>query len=140
MIIQMILQMSGGRYDDRSWPPPWTDFEVPDEEGRGLIDSGVAAWVADRAVPVKPAPVTKSATETVALTAKAAGSATETTALAAQPAEPATAVKPVTHVNVPVPADPKAAWVEYAVSRGAAQAEAEAMTKSQLQIAYGGRL
>src|SRR5260370_30990013 len=45
MIVQMTLNMSGSRYDDRPWPPAWTDFEVPPWEGDGLIRAGMAKFI-----------------------------------------------------------------------------------------------
>lgn len=134
MIIQMVYQMSGGRYDDRTWPTPWTDFEVPDEEGRGLISCGAAMEVVGIVVSAAEAEsvvtAAESAAETAALTAKAAESASETAALAAEAPAPA----------APRPADPKQDWVDYAVSLGAPRSEAETQTKVQLMAAFGGRL
>lgn len=134
MIIQMIVQMSGGRYDDRTWPLPWHDFEVPDDEGRGLIRCGAAMEVVStvpiaKAAPplLPPAPLAK---EVPAPPVKAAPG----------PA-PAPAVRaPAAEVPQPAPGDPKSAWADYAVSRGATRAEADERTKTQLQAVYGGRL
>ena len=117
MIIQMVTQMSGGRYDDQSWPTPWTDFEVPDEEGRGLIRCGAAMEVvgglmAEPAAGADPEPESEP--------------------------ESAPAVSSVPASGPPAAADPKAAWVDYAVSLGTPRAEAEEQTKAQLQSAFGG--
>lgn len=128
MIIQMTYQMSGGRYDGTNWPSPWVSFEVPDWEGEGLVHCGAAIqMVLPAAGPErKPKPEPK-------LTAPAL--------VVPEPApepEPEPAV--VTELPQPAPGDPKPAWVDYAVSRGASRAEAEDQTKAQLQTAYGGRL
>lgn len=128
MIIQMIYQMSGGRYDDRSWPLPWHDFEVPDEEGRGLIRAGAAMEVVGNVNPAAPEP------EPVPV--KAAPAAPSAPA----PAPAPMAKTAIAEVPQPLPSDPKAAWVEYAVSRGVSQTEAESMTKAQLQAEHGGRM
>ena len=120
MIIQMVTQMSGGRYDDQSWPTPWTDFEVPDDEGRGLIRCGAAMEVVGGLV--KPAP--DDDPEPVP---------------EADP-EPAPAVTPEPAGGPPAVGDPKADWVEHAVNQGATREEAESQTKAQLQQNYGGRL
>jgi hypothetical protein len=40
----------------------------------------------------------------------------------------------------PKPADPKQAWVDYAVSQGADLSAVADVTKQQLMQAYGGRL
>ena len=120
MIIQMIYQMSGGRYDDRMWPPPGVDFEVPDEEGRGLVLCGAAREVAR---PPEPEPEPEPELEP------------EPEPTPEPAPEPALAELPQ-----PAPGDPKQAWVDYAVSQGAPRAEAEDRTKAQLQAAFGGRL
>lgn len=138
MIIQMVWQMSGGRYDDRVWPSTGMDFEVPDEEGAGLIRAGAA-------VQVPYAPALESAPSPVPEPALVTAAAWQPTlepepAPAPAPVSAPTAMTVLDQAYVPVTGDPKAAWVEYAVSRGAAQAEAEGMTKAQLQAAYGGRL
>jgi hypothetical protein len=137
MIIQMAFQMSGGRYDDQAWPPPGTDFEVPDEEGEALVRDGnavrvsgtpVAAGVSQPApagAPVPPPPLDPPF-------AKSEPPAKPVPEPASEPA--------VEEMAQPAPGDPKAAWVDYAVSRGADRTEAEYSTKVQLQAAYGGRL
>lgn len=120
MIIQMIYSMSGGRYDDRSWPPPGVNFEVPDEEGAGLVACQAAIMVAPSAVAPEPAPAAPEPEP--------------------EPVPVPKATPPVPELSQPAPADPKAAWVDYAVSLGASRSEAEDHTKAQLQAAYGGRL
>jgi hypothetical protein len=133
MIIQMTVQMSGGRYDDRQWPAPWHNFEVPDEEGRGLIRCGAAMEVVKQdPEPDAPEPAAaEPAWEPLPSSSAAPAPVPDPEPEPAAPAE---------EIPLPLPRDPKPAWVEYAVSRGASQAEAEAMTKDQLQAAYGGRL
>lgn len=133
MIVQMVYQMSGGRYDDRRWPVPWTDFEVPDDEGHGLVRCGAAMEVVGTVVPVA---------------AKSVPAAASVAVPAAEPDAPVVPAAPAEEIvaelfsepAAPRPSDPKQDWVEYAVSRGAPRSEAENQTKVQLQIAYGGRL
>ena len=134
MIVQMIYQMSGGRYDDRTWPLPWHDFEVPDDEGRGLIRCGAAMEVvgtikAPAGTPATPADPGKAAV------------APSPPRVSPELADPAPAKAPAeVEMPQPAPGDPKSDWVDYAVSRGAARAEADERTKTQLQAVYGGRL
>jgi len=130
VLIQMTVQMSGGRYDDRQWPVPWHDFEVPDEEGRGLISCGAAMEVVGATQPEKQeAPAPEPAWQPLPSSSNDP-----------VPVPPPLTLEPEENPPVPSNADPKAAWVEYAVSRGATPEEAESLTKSQLQAAYGGRL
>jgi hypothetical protein len=134
MIIQMTVQMSGGRYDDRQWPAPWRNFEVPDEEGRGLIRCGAAMEVvSDDSAPEQdqPEPIQQpvgppytASPQTPSLTAEEIAAAQAQEAAKTQPA----------------PGDPKASWVEHAVKQGLSQDEAEGKTKAQLQQEYGGRM
>ena len=126
MIIRMLIQMSGSRYDDRMWPPPFINFEVPDEEGRGLIASGVALEV-EMPKEEKPAPPAPPA-DLPAAVFEPLPSSSNTPAPAAVSPEP------------PRATDSKQDWVEYAVSQGAVRAEVENQTKAQLQSVYGGRL
>lgn len=146
MIIQMIVQMSGGRYDDRTWPLPWHDFEVPDDEGRGLIRCGAAMEVVGAlATKATPAPPVKAAPSVKAMPAPSVKAAPVAPAKAdpvpsvqAVPVAPAKA--PEAEMPQPAPGDPRSAWIDYAVSRGAPRAEANERTKTQLQAVYGGRL
>lgn len=139
MIIAMITHMSGGRYDDRPWAPPGVPFEVPDEEGEGLIRWHHAVWIADSAAPViapaVPVPVSLPA-ETAAgpVPAEAAGVPGDGSSLFEQMGGTITGPEP------PKPADSKAAWIAYAVSQGAQEDDAAAMTKIDLMSRYGGRL
>jgi hypothetical protein len=140
VIVQFTYQMSGGRYDDRAFPPPWVDFEVPDEEGEGLVHCGAAVRVIPPASAVKADwveyAVSKGADQAEAEAETKAQLQAE--AKAPEPVAPKSAA--VAELAQPAPGDPKAAWVDYAVSRGATRAEAEDQTKAQLQAAYGGRL
>lgn len=135
MIIQMAWQMSGGRYDDRPWPPPWTDFEVPDEEGRGLVSCGAATEVV-REAPAQAAPV-KSAPAPSPPVSPAGDEDDDDEGEV--PAE-SPVVTDGTTVPLPAPDDPKSAWIKYAVSLGFSQEEAGAMTLAHLKMAFGGRL
>lgn len=55
---------------------------------------------------------------------------------AGNPSAPAKAAAPAS--EAPAKSATKAAWVDFAVASGAKRAEAEAMTKDDLQSAYGG--
>ena len=48
MRIRMLVEKTGPRYDDRPWPGPGGEIDVPDEEGRGLCAQGDAAPVAQK--------------------------------------------------------------------------------------------
>jgi hypothetical protein len=135
MIIQMLFQISGGRYDGKPWPGPGIPFEVPDWEGEGLVKDKAAMLIAESARKPAPKPVV---TELPRQTAPAppAPSAPASEPVVPEP-EP---VPAVAELSQPASADPKATWVAYAVSRGASQVEADNLTKSQLQATYGGRL
>jgi hypothetical protein len=143
MIIQMTVQMSGGRYDDRQWPPPWTNFEVTEEEGHGLVRCGAAMEVVQQS---EPAPLTGGEDpQTPQVPPYVASPQSAESAATAQPAsitpqEIAAAQAEHAAKTVPSPGDPKAAWVEHAVSQGMDRAEAESSTKAALQQQYGGRL
>lgn len=122
MWVQMLEGISGGRPGGGAWPPRGYLLEVEDWEGDDLIRKQLAT----------PA----SGPEPVAAPAPSA----ETPAIAEESEKPATPVVSDPDVPEPSPADMKAVWVAYAVSQGANQAEAESLTKTQLQSAYGGRL
>lgn len=142
MIIQMTVQMSGGRYDDRQWPAPWTNFEVTEEEGRGLVRCGAAMEL----VPAEPVSLTGGEDpQTPQIPPYVASPQPAESAATAQPAsitqeEIAAAQAEHAAKTMPSPGDPKAAWVEHAVSQGMDRAEAESSTKATLQQQYGGRL
>lgn len=42
MKIRMQVEKTGPRYDQRSWPPPGGEIDVPDEEGVALCRQGDA--------------------------------------------------------------------------------------------------
>jgi hypothetical protein len=165
MIIAMTISMSGGRWDDRPWPGIGIPFEVPDEEGEGLIRWHHAVKIADSPEPVKehvtaPAPVSLPA-ETAAGPVPEALPAVEETppvvkaapdhewysppdAVADEepdPESPAAVQDEVPAVaEPPKPADPKQAWIDYAVVQGLDADAASAMTKADLMSRFGGRL
>jgi hypothetical protein len=125
--VVMNKYISGGRHDGREWPPEGAPFEVEDWEGEDLVYHGHAYRVASpvQAPPPPPPPAPAPEQEAPAVVEETS------------PPEPE---EPADDAPAPAPADPKAAWVAYAVSQGASQAEAESLTKNQLQSAYGGRL
>jgi hypothetical protein len=45
MRIKMLTHISGGRADDRPWPPANTEIDVPDHEGKDLIRGRLALYV-----------------------------------------------------------------------------------------------
>lgn len=127
MWVQMLESISGGRSDGRPWPIAGHLIEVSAREGEQLIRSRLALRhpPPPDAPPEPPPPPPPPVPE------------------AAKPPESSQAPPlpvPDEEVPVPAPSDPKADWVAYAVSQGAAEADAVALTKNQLQQAYGGRL
>ena len=138
MIIRMFHQMSSGRHDGRTWPPPGVDFEVPDWEGHDLVDGGNAVMVSDKHTePYTPPPETPPAPEPqqwppyepgrLAGPAPAAEAPEEEHGTAQEPTEP------------PKAGQPKSDWVDWAVANGVSEEEASALTKQQLMEAYGQR-
>jgi hypothetical protein len=126
MRIRMLEERTGPRYDDRSWPPPGAEFDVPDEEGAGLCAQGAAVPVAvlDAGVetradaPPEPEPEPEPGPE----------------------AEPEPEPEPVAEAEVvkPAAAASKADWAAYATARGMAEAAAQSATKNDLIAEYGG--
>lgn len=145
MWVQMLEFISGGRPDGTSWPSVGATFEVEDWEGQSLIRGQLARRV------VNPNPSPPPAAHVAPASDKPeAAEVPEPEVVPAQP-EPATAAAEASPVETlvaqtasenppPAPADPKAAWVAYAVSRGTSPEEAAGLTKAQLQSAFGGRL
>jgi hypothetical protein len=160
MTIQMTAPMSGGRPDGEPWPPPFTDFEVAEWEGRHLISSGVAVEVTDRTPPSQrpgfdsgsqtegypegepelkfpPEPVAPAGPPDSELLVHAARQ--EEGSPPGEPAlDPEAAGTSLT--GPPQPADPKQAWVDYAISKGTPPDMANAWTKQRLMAEFGGRL
>ncbi len=128
MIIQMLANMSSGRHDGRVWPPAWTDFEVPDWEGRDLVAGGNAIFVADSwpAAP-EPEPVLVPEPESELVTEPESAPEPEEEPVQESPGGP------------PRPAAPKADWVDWAMANGVGEDEANGMTKQQLMELYGQR-
>jgi hypothetical protein len=147
MTIQMTTAMSGGRIDDRPWPPPFTDFEVVYWEGQNLVRAGVAFEATDRTPPSQqpgfgqgasdPEPEGQQPQEPVVL---------ETGPVTVVDHEPgpgeAQVVEEPAHPGPerPQPADPKQAWVDYAIAQGIPPDMANAWTKQRLMAEFGGRL
>jgi hypothetical protein len=163
MIIKMLISMSGGRDDDRAWPGVGVPFEVSDEEGEGLVRWHHAIKVGDSPVPVKahvtaPAPVSLPA-ETAAGPVSPPPPEPPLPAVHDLPEDPrpASMTQPVdtemlgvdddpeNDPEPPKPADPKQAWIDYAVTGAPAgkripRAQAEGMTKADLMSMFGERL
>jgi hypothetical protein len=51
MRIKMLTHISGGRADDRPWPPANTEIDVPDHEGQDLVNGRLALYVGPSAPP-----------------------------------------------------------------------------------------
>jgi hypothetical protein len=162
MWIAMHSQISGGRADGTQWPWPHTPFQVPDAEGADLLRGGLGYRV-DPPVTAPPPPeperVPVVSRETVfredlneAVTGLAPGPEVtggppgdpEVTGQDAPYGDPGSpgdpAVSSALPPGPPRPADPKQAWVEYAVAQGTGEDEANLMTKADLMSRFGGRL
>ncbi len=144
MIIQMVYQMSGGRYDGRNWPVTGVNFEVSDEEGQGLVGCGAAVYVGPSAKPEDAKPDNVKPEDAKPDNLKPADAKSDGTGPDnAEPDDAATDAAVSAELASgqplprPAPGDPKLAWVLYAVSQGASRGEAEESTKAQLQAAYG---
>jgi len=142
MWVAMVISISGGRADGRPWPNAGYLLELPDAEGEDLIRGRMAVQVP---VP-QPVQAPVSAPPPAAPPVQAPVSAPPQTAAGPVPAEPGTAsaAEPAAaagqEMEQPKPADPKQAWVDYAVSQGADLSAVADVTKQQLMQAYGGRL
>jgi hypothetical protein len=142
-VVAMVQQQSGGRWDDRPWPPPGVEFEVSAEEGAGLVRSHTAVKIrelkADRPEYVTPPAPVSLPSET------AAGPVPPDPAPEADaspgPAAPSDGVGDVQdEAEPPKPGDPKQAWIDWAVGQGMDGERAGAMSKADLMSRYGGRL
>ena len=157
MRVKMLHYISGGRWDDRDWPPGGGEIEVPDWEGADLIAGG-------NAIPAGAAPRASAEPEAVAAPASTepgAGAAAPpdegTQQLPGQPPEPEPVLPPppdrdpepepepalppeAAGPEPPQPSDLKQAWIDWAVTQGADPEQAAAMTKADLMSRYGGRL
>jgi hypothetical protein len=154
MIIQMRLNMSGGRYDNRQWPPAEVDFEVPDEEGRALIKDRNAVFVRQSADPVLPPAADPVISEPASTATGPVWSTPEEVAHEPGPGtEPGIVItehapEEVVHAPAPEPempeqprpADLKRTWEDYAVAQGMDPDDAVDATKAELMSKYGGRL
>lgn len=118
MWIAMLEGMSGHRAGGDLWPARGVPLQVDDWEGEHLVRAQLA-------VRIEPPEGTVSPT---------------LPSVVDLPPKSAPLPAPDEDAPVPGPSDTKGAWAAYAVSQGASQQEAESLTKSQLQSAYGGRL
>jgi hypothetical protein len=140
MIIRMYSQMSSGRHDGRTWPAPGVEFEVPDWEGRDLVDGGNAVMVSDKPTAdyVPPPDVTPSA-EPQPWPPYEPGRLAGPVPAAPDP-EPDGVVEGTSSLEPPKAVQPKGDWVAWAVAQGAvSEEEASGLTKQQLMEAYGQR-
>lgn len=165
MIIRMIQNMSGGRYDNQQWPPAGIDFEVPDEEGEALIRDRNALFVRHSAVAPEPVviveqivsepsptgsgPIWSSAATGPAWSTPgdekadkpAAKPALEKAAPEPTPDEIAHEAAPLAQTpNRPKPSESKRLWEDYAVAKGMDPDDAVDSTKAELMSKFGGRL
>lgn len=138
MIVQMLFSMSSGRHDNRVWPPPGVDFEVPDWEGEDLVNGGNAIKVADSPGPV---PAQVQVQIQVPEPVPEPEPAPEPVEVADREPVPDMKLEPEPEVpgGPPRPAAPKAEWVEWALQQGADQIDANNATKQQLMELYGQR-
>jgi hypothetical protein len=146
MIIQMTLPMSGTRPGGERWPAPFTDFEVAPWEGKHLIGAGMAVEVPDRTPPSEQPGFGQGASDPQPDEPPAQPDGfppgepelklpePDLSAPAPDPAR-----EPVPQ-PAPQPADPKQAWVDYAISKGTPPDMANAWTKQRLMAEFGGRL
>jgi cell division protein FtsN len=128
--ITMVTPVSGGRADGRPWPDPRSGepIEVPAAEADDLIAGGMAAEAEPPGQ--EPAPAPEADPEPAR--EKTVFRDDLDKAVEELPDAPA-AEKP----DPPKPADPKQAWVDYAVACGADENEAAGMTKADLADKYG---
>ena len=149
--VQMTITISGGRADGRNWPDRWgAAIDLSAAEAWPLIRAGNAIQVD---APEKPKPLPPPASLTPAPRSEPAATARGPVA-ASQPAPepqairawgPEAAPKPeptpaLVDMDPPKPADPKQAWVDYAMAHGETEDEANMQTKAELMQKYGGRL
>ncbi len=134
MLIRMITSIPGSYDNGQPWPPAGGVIDVPHDVGRDLILGGhaVDAHTPPPPVPAPPPPPAPALAPMVVSqpAATAAGPLPS-------PPEPEPDPEPP---SAPGPADPKAEWIGYAISRGADPDTAGRMTKADLMSRYGGRL
>jgi hypothetical protein len=143
----MLMTMSGGRYDNRPWPPYYGTIDVPQWEADQLI-GGQNAEYADE--PELDRGYNVLETPDPGWEAKLKGEEPEKNL-------PETMLQPVSgdflddvddddferdepvkqKMQRPAPADNKAAWVEWAIANGANGNQASSQTKVQLISEYG---
>lgn len=135
MWIETVMHMSGTRANGEKYPPGFTPFEVEDWEGSHLVRGGIARevpapdWAAAR--PQEPRPAA----------GRDWGRSRDPEPSPPAPEPPAAAQAPDgPQAAPPAPADPKQAWVDYAVTRGMDADEASRMTKADLQSRFGPRM
>ncbi len=146
MWIAMVHDMSGARYDDRMWPGAGIPIEVPDWEGEALVADHDAIEVPPPPPPPSSAPKADWVDHAVDLGVPPDEAAAMTKAELigeAQVPEPVFAPGgpiPGDGPEPPKPADPKQAWMDYAVTQGMTEDQAGMMTKADLMSRFGGRL
>jgi hypothetical protein len=144
-VVAMVHQMSGGRYDDRQWPPPGFEFEVPDWEGEGLVRSNSAVKIRELKDD-RPAYVTPPAPVSLPSETAAGPVPPEPAPEVVVSSGPAASDSDSDVQEPPKPSDPKQDWMDYAVAeserRGApiTEDQAGARSKADLMSEYGGRL
>jgi len=131
--VQMLVHITGGRADGSVWPQVGHDkpLKVSQAEAEDLYRAQLARpWPGGDEVHEMPAEAAAAAqTETPA---EASGAYGIPQALP----DPEPEQEPDA---APRPAAPKADWVDWAVSQGATEDEANASTKQQLMEQYGAR-
>lgn len=139
-VVALVQQQSGGRWDDRVWPPPGIEFEVTAEEGEGLVRSSSAVKI--RELPDdRPEYITPPAPVSLPSHTAAGPDYTPESAPEEEPGPAASGADPP---EPPKPADPKQDWMDYASDPRTpghiTEDEAGMMTKADLMSRYGGRL
>jgi len=133
MLIRMVTGIPGSYDNGQPWPPAGGVIDVPYEVGRDLILGGHAEdAVTPPPAPAPPPPLVPAPPPVAMMVSQPA-------ATAAGPLPPPPPPEPEPPA-APGPADPKAEWIDYAVSRGADPDMAGRMTKADLMSKYGGRL
>lgn len=148
VIVHFTMNMSGGRYDDRAWPPAWTDFEVPRWEADGLIKAGMARFVrmGEPDAPPLPAPAAENEKVMSSPAQTAEGPVAPDDSKLQWGAEERAAAEEAaqtpgtdTGETSPPPSASKQDWILYAVRQGADDDTVGNMTKQQLMEQYGAR-
>ena len=129
--VLMIVTMSGTRADGRPWPAAGQVLDTEDWEAEHLVRGTIAVPWQEAEQPVQqeePEPVQQDYFRPV-------GSPDPSVT----PPVEADSAGPVERPSSPKPVQPKADWVAWAVSQGAAEEDVRDLTKAELMERYGDR-